>query len=222
MKGFSADGWLLEAPGVRVVPSPHFDQRPSADAQAKADAVNLSQACLKGDQAHPIPEQPVIDLVVVHNISLPKGAYGGPEIEALFCGRLDCTADPSFAELEGLRVSAHFLVRRNAEIIQFVSAHHRAWHAGISSFQGRSACNDFSIGIELEGSDDDPFEPAQIDRLVDLLSVLGKALPSLRWIAGHSEIAPGRKTDPGPFFNWPDLLAKTHAAGLVFENPFSH
>jgi N-acetyl-anhydromuramoyl-L-alanine amidase len=193
MQGFTADGWLMDQPGVRAVPSPHFD---------------------------PWPARPVIDLVVVHNISLPKGVYGGPQIEALFCGTLDCTAHPTFTDLAGLRVSAHFLIRRSAEIVQFVSTHHRAWHAGVSSFQGRTGCNDFSIGIELEGSDDDDFEAVQVDRLVNLLRVLIHELPSLRWVVGHSDIAPGRKSDPGPFFNWRDFLAKTHAAGLVFENPF--
>lgn len=156
---------------------------------------------------------------MIHNISLPAGVYGGPYIESLFAGTLDCSAHPSFSELQGLRVSAHFLVRRDGSIVQFVSTHDRAWHAGVSEFCGRSRCNDFSIGIELEGSDDDVFESAQIAQTVLLSAALCELHPSLRWVAGHSDIAPGRKSDPGPNFNWSDFLHRLDAIGMKLARP---
>lgn len=138
---------------------------------------------------------------MIHNISLPPRVFDGDAIIDLFLGRLDCTAHPFFRELEGLKVSAHFLIRRDGELLQFVSCARRAWHAGVSSFQGRSRCNDFSIGVELEGSDFDPFQPVQYEVLAGLTCAL-RTRYRLPFIAGHSEIAPGRKTDPGPFFDW--------------------
>jgi N-acetyl-anhydromuramoyl-L-alanine amidase len=147
-----------------------------------------------------------VDLLVVHNISLPPGVYGGDAIIDLFLNRLDPEAHPYFGPLRGLRVSAHFLVRRDGELIQFVACSRRAWHAGVSSFMGRARCNDFSIGVELEGSDEDPFEGVQYDVLAGLVRTLRGRYP-LTHLVGHSDIAPGRKTDPGPFFDWRRLRA---------------
>lgn len=148
-----------------------------------------------------------IGLVVVHAISLPPGEFGGDAIERLFTNRLDPSAHPYFETIAHLRVSSHFLVRRDGERVRFVAVERRAWHAGASTWRGRSRCNDFSVGIELEGSDDAPFEDAQYAALALLLTDLRRDLP-LRAIAGHGEIAPGRKTDPGPRFDWNRLLAE--------------
>ena len=167
-------GWCT---GARRCPSPNCDARPLGT---------------------------VVDLLVIHGISLPARQYGGPHIEALFQNQLDYAAHASFASLQGLRVSAHFLVRRDGELLQFVATRDRAWHAGMSSFQGRAACNDFSIGIELEGCDDEPYEDAQYAQLLALTGRLRAIYPGLSpdHIVGHSDIAPGRKTDPGPHFDW--------------------
>jgi AmpD protein len=146
-----------------------------------------------------------ISLVVLHSISLPPGEYGGDFIERLFTNRLDPAAHPYFAEIHGLRVSSHFLVRRDGEVVRFVPVERRAWHAGVSAWRGRSRCNDFSVGIELEGTDAARFEDAQYASLVELLAELRSRFP-LRAIAGHSEVAPGRKTDPGAGFDWSRLL----------------
>jgi AmpD protein len=153
-----------------------------------------------------------ITLLVVHSISLPPGEYGSDAIERLFTNRLDTAAHPYFGEIGGLRVSSHFLIRRDGELVQFVSVERRAWHAGVSSWRGRERCNDFSIGVELEGTDDGPFEPAQYRRLAALISALRIQLP-LRDIAAHSDLAPGRKTDPGPGFEWPRLLSELSHPG---------
>ena len=176
MKNFVIDetGWVE---GVCRVPSPNFDAR---------------------------PENEVVSLIVIHNISLPPGEYGGPGILELFTNRLDPDAHPAYAPLRGLRVSAHFLIRRGGELIQFVSTHDRAWHAGVSCFRGRERCNDFSIGIELEGTDFEPFTLAQYETLHGLLRACAKAHP-ITDITGHAHIAPQRKTDPGPFFDWSRL-----------------
>ncbi len=169
-----ADGWLR---GARVLPSPNCDARPD-----------------DGD----------ISLLVIHNISLPPGRFGGRWIEHLFTNRLDCDAHPYFAALRDLRVSAHLLIRRGGRITQFVPFRQRAWHAGVSCFDGRERCNDFSIGIELEGADTQPFTNAQYRRLQQVTTSLLARYPRLtpQRIAGHSEIAPGRKSDPGPYFDW--------------------
>ena len=164
-------GWLS---GVRRIASPNFDARPAG-------------AC--------------VSLLVIHNISLPPGEFGGNAIVGLFTNTLDTTAHPYFAQLRGLRVSAHFLIRRDGEIVQFVACGKRAWHAGVSSWQGRERCNDFSIGIELEGDDFQPFAEAQYVALARLTRLLCRAYP-IRDIAGHADIAPQRKTDPGPCFDW--------------------
>jgi len=157
-----------------------------------------------------------ISLVVVHSISLPPGEYGGEHIERLFANRLDPAAHPYFREIHALKVSSHFLVRRDGELVQFVPLERRAWHAGASSWRGRGRCNDFSVGIELEGSDDSPFEDPQYAALALLLMDLQTKLP-LRDIVGHSDIAPGRKTDPGPQFDWPRLLAALSRAPSVLR-----
>lgn len=164
-------GWC---PQAVCLPSPNFDSRP--------------------------PGMPV-DLVVVHNISLPPGEYGGPYIADLFLNRLDCDAHPYFDGLRDLHVSSHFLVRRNGELFQFVSVADRAWHAGLSRFRGRERCNDFSIGIELEGCDREAFTAAQYDTLVELTALLAAHCP-VSAVTGHQHVAPERKTDPGPFFDW--------------------
>lgn len=156
--------------------------------------------------ARPLGEAP--SLIVVHGISLPPGEFGGPYIEALFTNCLDPAGHPYFATIAGLHVSAHVLLRRDGELVQFVPFDQRAWHAGASSYQGRSNCNDFSIGIELEGTDDIPYTDAQYQRLAALIAALHEAYPATRGhVAGHSDIAPGRKTDPGPAFDWPRLRA---------------
>ena len=160
--------------GARWTPSPHYDER---------------------------PEDAEISLVVIHNISLPPGEFGGPSIDDLFLGRLDPDGHPFFKEIEGLRVSSHFLIRRDGEVIQYVPTELRAWHAGVSQWQGREKCNDFSIGIELEGADDVPFAEPQYEALTHLLVALRARYGELD-LAGHSDIAPGRKTDPGPWFEW--------------------
>ena len=153
---------------------------------------------------NPRPAGTCPELIVVHGISLPPGQFGSGDIEALFTNKLDPTAHPYFAEVAHLEVSAHFLIRRTGEVVQFVSTDERAWHAGVSSWCGREHCNDFSIGIELEGTDDTPYEDAQYNVLAALISVLLNHYPSIRSdaIVGHSDIAPGRKTDPGPAFDW--------------------
>jgi AmpD protein len=145
-------------------------------------------------------------LIVVHNISLPPGVFGGRAIDALFTNRLDPAEHPYYEGLRDLRVSSHFLIRRDGALVQYVACGRRAWHAGVSSFRGRERCNDFSIGIELEGDDLGPFEAVQYARLIALTHALLRHYP-IDAIAGHSEIAPGRKTDPGPFFSWPTLMA---------------
>lgn len=168
------EGWM---PHARHVRSPNFDDRPDG-----------------------MP----VDLLVMHCIALPPRQYGGDAIERLFCNRLDPNEHPAFAPLVGLKVSAHFVVQRDGVLTQYVSCAQRAWHAGASSFTGRNRCNDFSIGIELEGSDDAPFEPAQYETLIALGSDLLSRYP-LRAVVGHSDIAPGRKTDPGTGFDWTQL-----------------
>jgi AmpD protein len=182
----AADGWCLEA---HRVPSPNFDAR---------------------------PEEAKIDLLVVHNISLPPSQFGGPFIEQLFTNKLDCDAHPYFDQLRNLHVSAHFLIRRDGQLTQFVSANDRAWHAGASVFNGKERCNNFSIGIEMEGTDFEPFTDTQYDTLTALAIGLCARYP-LANVAGHEHIAPGRKTDPGPYFDWARFrqsFAKQHPAKL--------
>jgi AmpD protein len=145
-----------------------------------------------------------IDLVVLHSISLPPGEYGGDAIERLFTNRLDWSAHPYFEQIRGLEVSAHFLIRRDGEIVQFVAGDRRAWHAGPSSWRGRSGCNDFSIGIELEGLEGETFDDAQYTALVPLLRAL-RARYAIAAVAGHEHVAPQRKQDPGAGFDWARL-----------------
>jgi len=149
----------------------------------------------------PRPPGTRIDLVVVHSISLPPGVYGGPHIEQLFTNTLDWDAHPYFQQIRGLEVSAHFVIRRDGELLQFVSCDDRAWHAGRSCFGGRENCNDYSIGIELEGLEGERFEPAQYQVLARLLHALKRRYP-IEHVAGHEHVAPGRKQDPGPGFDW--------------------
>lgn len=181
------DHWLCEA---RRVPSPNCDERPAADD---------------------------ISLLVIHNISLPPGEFGGPHVDELFCNRLDPDAHPYFAGICQLRVSAHLLIRRDGGLVQYVPFHLRAWHAGQSSFEGRARCNDFSIGIELEGTDDLPFTDAQYGALARATRALLSHYPGLdrSRIRGHSDIAPGRKTDPGPSFDWGRYLADLGASAAT-------
>lgn len=142
-----------------------------------------------------------IDLIVVHSISLPPGQFGGNEVQDLFTNRLDWSAHPYFAKIEGLKVSAHFYIRRNGELWQFVGTSQRAWHAGVSQYRGRNGCNEDSIGIELEGLEGEKFEPMQYETLASLCSALAQRHP-IQHVAGHEHIAPGRKADPGAGFNW--------------------
>ena len=155
------------------------------------------------------PEGCQPELVVIHGISLPPGEFGGPWIERLFTNNLPAAAHPYFATIEGLRVSAHALIRRDGRIIQFVPFDRRAWHAGESSWRGRARCNDYSVGIELEGTDGTSYEDAQYSSLAMLLVALIDAYPALseETVAGHSDVAPGRKTDPGLAFDWARLRA---------------
>jgi AmpD protein len=146
----------------------------------------------------------VLDLVVVHSISLPPGEYGGDGIERLFTNTLDWDAHPYFDQIRGLEVSAHFVIRRDGECLQFVSVLDRAWHAGRSSWRGRDNCNDYSIGIELEGLEDTPFEAAQYACLTRLVAALAQAWP-IAGVVGHEHVAPGRKRDPGSAFEWAGL-----------------
>ncbi len=157
----------------------------------------------------PRPDTAKISLLVVHNISLPPGQFGGPEIEQFFCNQLDPSAHPYFESIASLQVSAHALVRRDGSVVQFVSCLDRAWHAGRSCFDGEEECNDFSIGIEMEGTDHTPYTPEQYQSLAMLARLSMMAWPEIRTgrVTGHCDIAPGRKTDPGPAFDWPRFTA---------------
>lgn len=156
------------------------------------------------------PRDISIDMIVVHGISLPPGEFGSNAIQDFFCGKLDANSHPAFASIANVRVSSHLLVRRNGEIIQFVSFNQRAWHAGESSFQGRTRCNDFSVGIELEGTDHQPYEDNQYQQLATIINLLRQTYPTITEdrIVGHVDIAPHRKTDPGPAFDWGYLKGK--------------
>jgi len=150
------------------------------------------------------PDGMLPDALIVHGISLPPGEFGGPEIEKLFTNSLDWDAHPYFAGIRGFEVSAHLLIRRDGELIQFVPFNRRAWHAGESNFRGRSCCNDFSLGVELEGDDETPYTDSQYAVLIAVSNALIAAYPALsaREVAAHSDVSPGRKTDPGPAFDW--------------------
>lgn len=164
-----------------------------------------------------------ISLVVLHAISLPPEVFGGDAVERLFTNTLDPAAHPAFASLEGLRVSAHYFIRHDGETIEFVPPDRRAWHAGLSCWEGRERCNDFSVGIELEGSDRQPFTAAQYERAAALVASLVRRYPSIDSVAGHCHVSPVRKTDPGPFFDWHrftallplTLVMRLRIAGLV-------
>lgn len=153
------------------------------------------------------PEGTPVELIVIHGISLPPGEFGGPWIDALFTNTLDPGAHDYFSQIAELRVSTHLLIRRNGELVQYVPFHRRAWHAGESVYAGRHRCNDFSIGIELEGTDELPYEDCQYLQLATVITALRAAYPTLApgWLTGHADIAPGRKTDPGPAFDWKRL-----------------
>lgn len=176
------EGWIE---GARWVSSPNCDERPAGCA---------------------------VELIVIHAISLPPGEFGGAGIVDLFMNRLDPAAHPYYATVADLRVSSHFLIRRDGELIQFVACSRRAWHAGASSWRGRARCNDYSLGIELEGADDATFEDAQYARLARLTQALSACYP-IADIVGHSDIAPGRKTDPGPCFDWARYRAALQPQG---------
>lgn len=187
-------GWL---PGLRHCPSPNADLRPPGQA---------------------------ITLIVLHAISLPPEQFYGDAVERLFTNRLDCDAHPYYHSLRNLHVSAHLFIRRDGDTLQFVPLHARAWHAGLSRWRGCERCNDFSIGIELEGSDTQPFTDAQYTTLATRLAQLIPQLPDIQDIAGHADIAPTRKTDPGPHFDWPRLhtllarlLSSQQASALLAE-----
>lgn len=186
MSAWLPDGWLA---GCRHVFSPNFGDRPAGSE---------------------------VSLVVLHNISLPPEQFGGDWVERFFTNRLDPAAHPYFAEIAGLQVSAHFYLRRDGRLIQFVGADRRAWHAGRSCWQGRGDCNDYSVGIELEGSDTQAFTAAQYAALWPLLDALRARYP-ITAMAGHSDVAPGRKTDPGPHFDWPALRRRYPGLALPAE-----
>lgn len=169
-------GWLDAA---RRIASPNFDERPCGEP---------------------------VSLIVVHAISLPPSRFGSDDIVRLFTNTLDPDAHPYFQQISTLRVSAHFLIRRDGELIQFVSCRQRAWHAGLSCWEGRERCNDFSLGVELEGCDEQRFEDAQYARLVELIAALREQYP-IKAVVGHSDVAPGRKSDPGPCFEWQRLAS---------------
>lgn len=158
-----------------------------------------------------------VELLVIHHISLPAGQFGSDNIERLFTNRLDPAGHPDFVEIAKLRVSAHFLIRRTGELVQFVDCARRAWHAGVSSWRARERCNDFSIGIELEGSGEHAYTAAQYRRLAALTRWLRARFP-ISGVAGHSEIAPGRKTDPGPSFDWAYYLAAANLPNQMRSN----
>lgn len=159
------------------------------------------------------PDDTPIDMIVIHNISLPPNCYGGNGIVELFTNQLDPNEHPYYAEIHQAKVSAHFLIRRDGQLIQFVACNKRAWHAGQSTWLGRERCNDFSVGIELEGCDLEAFSENQYAVLNDLLAALKQAFP-IQHIVGHADIAPGRKTDPGPFFHWNKVIHNTtHHSG---------
>jgi N-acetyl-anhydromuramyl-L-alanine amidase AmpD len=170
---------------------------------------------VSSDNFGPRPEGVSIDLIVVHSISLPPGEYGGSAIEEFFTNRLDWDAHPYFQIIRGVKVSAHFLIRRDGICVQFVSVQDRAWHAGVSQFQGRDNCNDYSVGIELEGLEGGVFEQAQYQALAELCGDL-----KLRWpiqsVTGHDHVSPGRKFDPGTSFDWKLLRAKLGWPGRCF------
>jgi AmpD protein len=172
----AGEGWHAQA---RVLASPNFNARP--------------------------PGMPVT-LIVLHSISLPPGCFGGEEVERLFTNRLDFSAHPYFEQLRGVRVSSHFFIRRDGELVQFVACEDRAWHAGTSVWRGRSNCNDFSLGIEMEGLEGGLFQAAQYQSLIGLLPTLAQQYP-IDSVAGHEHVAPGRKADPGPGFDWARLRA---------------
>lgn len=173
------------AANVQYIASPNFDARPCDNESAPSAGV-----CL----------------IVIHNISLPPGEYGGNGIIELFTNQLNPHEHPYYAQIHTLKVSAHFLIRRDGSPIQFVSCLDRAWHAGVSNWQGRERCNDFSVGIELEGTDDEAFTAEQYQTLNELVAGIKAAYP-IQATVGHSDIAPGRKTDPGPHFDWQRLIA---------------
>lgn len=158
------------------------------------------------------------ELIVIHGISLPPGEFGGPWIDDLFLGQLDPAVHPYFAKIAHLRVSAHLLIRRDGSLTQYVPFHLRAWHAGVSSFAGRERCNDFSIGIELEGTDTLPYSPPQYTRLTQVIQILKQVYPCLKAIAGHEDIAPKRKTDPGPAFEWAGLKRALAELGMAVQD----
>jgi AmpD protein len=165
------------------------------------DGLIVGARCLRSPNCDERPVGCAVELIVIHNISLPPGEFGGPGIIDLFSNRLDSAAHPYYAAIAELRVSAHILIRRDGELFQFVSCNKRAWHAGVSSWRGRERCNDYSIGIELEGADDIPFKDIQYENLAAVTRLLKAHYPIVD-IVGHSDIAPGRKTDPGPHFDW--------------------
>ncbi len=167
------------------------------------------------------PDGTDIQLIVIHNISLPPSQFGGGYIQQFFQNKLDWSLHPYFQTIEGMQVSAHLLILRTGEVIQFVNFNDRSWHAGRSSYLAQKECNDYSIGIELEGSDDLPFEKEQYQSLVDVVQTLQQAYPKIQnHIAGHSDIAPKRKTDPGPFFDWPLFRFQLSAAKLSKKTSF--
>ncbi|SDX07542.1 AmpD protein [Thiocapsa roseopersicina] len=222
----------VESPTPRCSP-PRIDEGVHARAHAHAVVEDKAgvyadideEGWLEGAERRPSPSQDArppgteIDLLVIHNISLPPGDFSGDWIDDLFLDRLDPAAHPYFREIAGLRVSAHLLIRRNGRLLQYVPFEQRAWHAGVSRFAGRERCNDFSIGIELEGTDDRPFTEAQYARLAECTRHILRRYPGIteERIAGHAAIAPDRKTDPGPAFDWNRFRRSIRAEGQAVD-----
>jgi AmpD protein len=196
-----------------IQPSPPCAERPRAERIDIGRGLLRDAVFIASPNCDARPQDMVPDLIVVHGISLPPDEFGGPWIEALFMNRLPADVHPYFATIAALQVSSHLLIRRTGEIIQFVPFPMRAWHAGKSNYKGRERCNDFSIGIELEGSDEIAYEPIQYRSLTDVVIALCEAYStlSLERIAGHSDVSPGRKTDPGSSFDWPRFYAMIRA-----------
>jgi len=184
-----------------VTSVPRQRVKPAARISVDRDGIVRAAAQVPSPNFDDRPEGTAITLLVVHGISLPPGQFGGTGIVELFTNRLDPAGDPYYATVAKAKVSAHFLIRRDGALIQFVPCAKRAWHAGASSWQGRARCNDFSIGVELEGADDVPYGDAQYAMFARLAQALRRRYP-IAEVAGHSDVAPGRKTDPGPAFDW--------------------
>ena len=198
-------------PNAKIIPNDSYNH--PMQINTKTGLLNECKQC-SSPNSDDRPENTAVDLIVVHSISLPPGEYGGDSIEQFFQNKLDKNAHSYFEEIHELQVSSHILIKRSGEVVQFVPFHERAWHAGQSNYQGRERCNDFSIGIELEGTDSENFEEIQYQQLAQVISSLRPAYPAIADnITGHSDISPGRKKDPGSGFDWDKLKSTLSTIG---------